>query len=207
MLITRKIEPAPLQPSRKLMLFCYIVQYVNNVLAAVSSMFVNVYVIYRMLQKNATFDHYQYLIVTQEVVICTGTILRFLRNRIVLLDGRTSYFQYFVPFCEIALAYLDSSITCVETVEEFFVGVFNIHRTLLIVWPRIIRPFHIVAIPIILVCSVFFAYLSYTAAYDSDVQVIVCCSDDYAYCGITLCLKCCDHLFFRITTLLFQTLL
>uniref|UniRef100_A0A183G0M3 PhoLip_ATPase_C domain-containing protein n=1 Tax=Heligmosomoides polygyrus TaxID=6339 RepID=A0A183G0M3_HELPZ len=60
----------------------YLTQYVNNILACVFALFINGYIISRMLRLNSTLNGYQYLVIAQEVIICLGAVFRFVRNRV-----------------------------------------------------------------------------------------------------------------------------
>lgn len=167
------------EPPAQLTSTFYLTQYVNNILACVFALFINGYIISRMLRLNSTLNGYQYLVIAQEVIICLGAVFRFVRNRIALPDGDLVRLHFFMPSSKLLEILVACATRCLETIEVLLVGVCNVHRMLFVLRPEFIKPFFCIAVPLILTYSTLDATLFYyeSESLEEFLFMILLCTD------------------------------
>ncbi|KAL6727809.1 hypothetical protein Aduo_009653 [Ancylostoma duodenale] len=121
----------------------YGVQTFNSVASTVCGVSIHSYILYKMLKRNTSLSQYQDLIVLQSIF---GLLS--IRFAIVTVDAGTSLFFPFIVFHPILQKAILFLVSTSESIEEFLIIAFNIHRVLIFLRPLWIKKFYICFTPL-----------------------------------------------------------
>ncbi|CAJ0598070.1 unnamed protein product [Cylicocyclus nassatus] len=137
-----------------------ILQQINNVSATICSIFIHVFIIYRIRTKYSVFTQYQNLLVVQSSIYAVGSISQLLGNTRITLDGNELQGYWFTCNPKVLDIILEYTLDMTESAESIVIAVFNLHRVLLFVRPYLLRSFYLIVIPIAILYCICHAYVN-----------------------------------------------
>ncbi|KAL6727810.1 hypothetical protein Aduo_009654 [Ancylostoma duodenale] len=137
----------------------YAVQVANSLVSTVCGASVHGYILYRILKKVSSLNQYQNLIILQSTVGLLSIISRLVLNQSVSLDGEDHLFFPFLDFHPILQKTTFFLVSTSESVEEFLIIIFNVHRVLIFLRSYWINKFYVGFVPFALAYAICYGVL------------------------------------------------